>query len=203
MLMKNKSLPYYQAERRIDIFINVFLVEILNYCIQGGSVSFVAPEWPLKREADKRSTKVDYLCINNKHKTNEVLFIELKTDVNSLGKKQLEKYLQYKKWEDCLNDFEEIEKGVAPKNRTKFLNLRERLENNSLLTEDAKFLPIKIVYIILESRKEIEKKKQFNPNYYSSINVIYLDDLIDFKPVKFKAEWEMILLYLSGKGNIT
>ena len=31
LLIENKTMPYYQAERRVDIFINLFLAEILNY----------------------------------------------------------------------------------------------------------------------------------------------------------------------------
>jgi hypothetical protein len=64
LLTTNKEFPNYQAERRIDIFINYFLAEMLtNY--MGKKVEFVCPEFPLKKADNNQSTKLDYLCKTN------------------------------------------------------------------------------------------------------------------------------------------
>ena len=46
LLLKNKKFPNYQAERRIDIFINYFIERILSKYLEK-DVKFICPEFPI------------------------------------------------------------------------------------------------------------------------------------------------------------
>ena len=45
LLKENQKFPNYQAERRVDIFINYFLERILTKFL-GEKVKFICPEFP-------------------------------------------------------------------------------------------------------------------------------------------------------------
>lgn len=110
ILIENKKFPNYQAERRIDIFINYFLEKILREYL-GKSIEYVCPEFPIKKEGSNLSTKLDYLCKSE----DEIIFVELKTDASSLKAEQAEIYLNCN-WAKCKSDLQEIIKSV--KNKT-------------------------------------------------------------------------------------
>ena len=61
LIIENKTLPNYQAERRIDIFINYFISRIISSYL-GNKTEFICPEFPLKKQKNNQSTKIDYLC---------------------------------------------------------------------------------------------------------------------------------------------
>lgn len=132
LLTTNKEFPNYQAERRIDIFINYFLAEMLtNY--MGKNVEFVCPEFPLKKAGNYQSTKLDYLCKTN----DEIVFVELKTDASSLKKEQADIYLK-SSWSQCLIDLKKIYDAVKNKTHKKkyevlmtTINTIERTEVNT------------------------------------------------------------------------
>ena len=69
LLVANKEFPNYQAERRIDIFINYFVERILSSYLEKETI-FVCPEFPLKKANTNQSTKLDYLCKTK----NEIVF---------------------------------------------------------------------------------------------------------------------------------
>ena len=96
ILESNMQFPAYQAERRIDIFINHFLEDILEEALNKGetqkkiTVKFVAPEFPLIKKNGHQSTNVDYLCVTKRgNKVEQILFIELKTDAGSFEADQV------------------------------------------------------------------------------------------------------------------
>lgn len=114
LLADNKKFPSYQAERRIDIFINFFLKDILKVYLPDSKIKFVAPEFPLKKLdkngnliRDNLSTKLDYLYIRKINNTVEILFIELKTDAKSYDSEQHKKYLEYN-WEKAIEGLKQI-----------------------------------------------------------------------------------------------
>ncbi len=59
VLVANKRLPKYQFERRVDIFVSVFLADVLT-ALFGGTYQLVVPELPLKKDDNHQSTNVDY-----------------------------------------------------------------------------------------------------------------------------------------------
>ena len=86
LLDKWRHFPSYQLERRADIFFALYLKEILFYKFKHKSDNII-PEFPIRRGtigmkiSPNKSKKVDYVSID--HDNDEVLLIELKTDISS------------------------------------------------------------------------------------------------------------------------
>jgi hypothetical protein len=154
-LVMNKDFPYYQAERRIDIFVNLFLEEIYKAKFNE-TIEFIAPEFPLKKVkvvsnntiensfSENINTKrpndkcnVDYLYYNKL--TSKIIFVELKTDNNSFNKTQLIRYI-HSNWKDCCG-FITKKLGLAGKYKVKFETLQKAIE-------DKRADNIEILYII-------------------------------------------------------
>jgi len=133
LISSNKRFPAYQAERRIDIFINFFLEDILKYKLRKDlneiEIDDIAPEFPLKKEKGNQSTNMDYLCLlRSDGAINKILFVELKTDTISFSNAQYQTYLNYKNdktWKDCIDDLSEISnsKGMPFLYRKKYFYL--------------------------------------------------------------------------------
>ena len=109
LLMANKEFPNYHAERRIDIFINYFVARILTAYLKT-QAEFICPEFPLKKQNNNQSTKLDYLCKTER----EIIFVELKTDTRSFSESQTEIYLNCN-WKKCLTDLDQIIEAVEVK----------------------------------------------------------------------------------------
>lgn len=92
-LIDNKALPKYQFERRVDIFLSVFLPEALSRLL-GSDVRIVAPEFPLKKADNNQSTNVDYVLFKHAERPEEErwIFLELKTDRASVDQGQVDIY---------------------------------------------------------------------------------------------------------------
>lgn len=107
LLRRNKQYPNYAAERRIDIFINFFLANILT-AKYGEKVNFVAPEFPLKKyESSNRPVKLDYLCAFDK--TKQPLFVELKIDALYFNEDQARLYAKRAgSWPVCIETLKDI-----------------------------------------------------------------------------------------------
>jgi hypothetical protein len=89
-LSNNRNFPKYQFERSIDGFISLFIEEYL--CLHyGADVRYIAAEFPIKKTDNNQSTNVDYLLY--RHGLEPAwLFVELKTDHNSMRDNQLTAY---------------------------------------------------------------------------------------------------------------
>jgi len=111
LLISNKRFPNYQAERRIDIFINYFLERILSTYLEKPA-TYICPEFPLLKvkEDDKpvinrtNSNKVDYLCAADR----DIFYVELKTNKGTIKKNQLDIYLKNLNWRATLENFKKI-----------------------------------------------------------------------------------------------
>jgi len=127
LLRDNKRFPNYAAERRIDIFINLFLEKILS-AYYGEKVIFVVPEFPLKKnETNNQTDKLDYLCAFEE--TKQPIFVELKTDVISFNINQAKFYCdQAKHWPTCVEALQKIIVTRMPFSyRKKYFQLIKRL----------------------------------------------------------------------------
>lgn len=93
-MARNKPLPKYQLERRVDAILNVFLPDLLQ-AVYGWKIDIVAPEFPLKKPDNNQSTNLDYLLFRHgdTHITASWLFFELKTDTASIKDSQIGSYL--------------------------------------------------------------------------------------------------------------
>jgi hypothetical protein len=135
LLMKNKQFPYYAAERRLDIFINFFLEDILTAYYKNEEVEFVAPEFPFKHEKNNQADKLDYLCAFKV--TKQPIFVELKTDARSFKKKQCDYYLEKAdSWETCVDELLNIMRtpNMHSAYRVKYFRLLMRLYERGLIT---------------------------------------------------------------------
>jgi hypothetical protein len=93
LLEENKRFPKYQMERRFDIFINLFLPNIIQWKFgKDYIIDFIIPELPIKKEGNNQSTNLDYLVVCKTQK--KAFLVELKTDPNSCKLKQLEIYIE-------------------------------------------------------------------------------------------------------------
>lgn len=165
MLSKNKQFPNYQAERRIDIFVNHFLNRILTIYMRE-KVEYLCPEFPLKKQYDVEtsktknlSTKLDYLCCTRK----EIIFVELKTDSSSINPKQLDIYFKNTNWDNCLLKLKEI---VDVKGRDKLTQNKYEKLNKVVQSRTKKFdnsvTKIRIIYLSPINKKQRTKIGSFS-----------------------------------------
>ena len=107
LLNDNKKLPYYAAERRIDIFINFFIEDIVRQHTCFTDAVYVAAEFPLKKgPSTDRAARIDYLMVS--HMSKSVLLVELKTDDETYKTKQIAFYLKYENFKQWHDEFDTI-----------------------------------------------------------------------------------------------
>lgn len=153
-----RHLPSYQLERRADIFFAIYLPDILRHKLSVEPQSII-PEFPVRigtidsRRSNHRSYKVDYVV--KLEGSLEVLFIELKTDMQSRRGKQ-DQYLNMSKQ----RGMKEILDGVqliysATKQKKKYKVLLHQLKKADFIYHSDPYsfkiidkdYKIKIVYI--------------------------------------------------------
>jgi hypothetical protein len=147
LLKRNKEFPNYQAERRIDIFVNHFLERILSKYLNK-KITYRVPEFPLKKSDNLLSTKVDYLCYSE----DEIYFIELKTDKSSINTKQIEIYFNNLNWQNCISNFEKIFDAKRSKEyQEKYIFLKKEIDKIENIKK------IRVIYLSPLSEKQYEK----------------------------------------------
>jgi len=179
LLKDNKEFPNYQAERRIDIFINFFLGRILSTYLREETL-YVCPEFPLKRSDNNRSIKLDYL-----YKTyTQPVFVELKTDAYSLSEDQALRYLNCN-WNICASDLNQIISATKSGYRTKYRKLISIIKNLNFMDENP---AIKVIYI--------SPIKDNTPSVWKNVTMMGITKLSDLK-MSFQEEestlWKNIL----------
>jgi hypothetical protein len=209
-LEQNILLPAYSAERRIDLFIELWLPDILSQ-YYGSLVGMVVPEFPLKiDEGSNRSDKLDYLCVFKK--TMQPILVELKTDVHSFDKDQASMYVvKTSDWKGCIKGLEDIVKseGMPFFNRRKYLKLLIRLNNNGIIdmmTSDRECLSLILKEIEGKHSREISRKCKTDINAWLKnlkIEVAYIDkniaELVYIVPETMRNEIDNAC---SGKAKI-
>ena len=130
LLARNGSYPKYQHERRIDIFINFFLADILKRKF-GAVINTVIPEFPLKKEDSHASTNLDYLAYSEVSRT--AYLVELKTDSSSFNEEQCRRYeaALERPWTDLLEEIECIKAHTEKRHRDKYEALLVKLREMS------------------------------------------------------------------------
>jgi hypothetical protein len=114
----NKEFPKYQLERRIDIYFNIFLPDIIKavYGLQY-EVNLIIPELPIKKENSNQSINIDYFCFCENTRT--AFLIELKTDSGSCRVDQVSEYIRFRRdrFPDLLDSIMEIRTASKHKNK--------------------------------------------------------------------------------------
>ena len=90
-----RHLPAYQLERLAGVFFALFLPEVLEKVLKVKIKRPLIPEFPIRKnnEDGYLSKKVDYFALSEDHKY--AFLIELKTDMNSINKKQNKKQIRF------------------------------------------------------------------------------------------------------------
>lgn len=105
IVTKGSHIPKYQVERILSPFLQLVLPDALTnyYHKKGGDYSkgafeMICPEFPILKEGgSKQSTNIDYLMYHEYQGDRTAIFIELKTDLVSLGTEQRDIYLKLSK----------------------------------------------------------------------------------------------------------
>jgi len=195
LIKENKNYPSYQAERRIDIFINLFLIDILKSIYPNSYIKFIAPEFPLKKD-NNQSTKLDYLCYRSEGDIKEILFIELKTDADSFDEGQYKTYLDYKKnktWKDCIENLGRIaaSKGMPYSKRNKYFHLISSLIKHDLLKCDENhFNSIEIIMDQERNSNNVNEKKKLKGLFTKQLKLL-------IKNITLSEDYNIEVIYLA------
>lgn len=169
LLKRNKELPNYQAERRIDIFINYFVERILSSYLNK-ETKFICPEFPLKKSGSNLSTNIDYLCKT----ADEIIFVELKTDANSLKESQAIIYLQ-SEWRKCRNELDEIHRSTHAQYKGKYQNLVSEIELHKV-DPNAVIRTIYLSPLKKDSDRPFKNLKSSNPIVLQELDIVISED---------------------------
>jgi hypothetical protein len=154
---KWRLFPAYQLERRVDVFFSLYLPDILKTKF-GHTADFIIPEFPVHRGSiyemvgDHKSVKIDFVSVDQSR--NEVLLIELKTDMRSRRDIQDDYLLKAQKLNipDLIEGITQIYKATKQKNKYNFL-MAELIQVGWLKKEGNTFVntshthQISVVYI--------------------------------------------------------
>ena len=182
LLSANRKFPKYQHERRIDLFVNFFLPEILD-AEYGTAIDFVVPEFPLKNPASSLTTNVDYFAYSSKDSL--IYLCEFKTNAKSFDEQQLERYFQAQQdgWSRLFEDIEAVSSSTAPKHREKYAELRKTVQ---AIPPD---VDITVVYIAPEAtRSKLDafvSRKGFSFLSLESLATLRID-------TSFVDEWNLV-----------
>ena len=133
-LVRNKALPKYQFERRIDALLSPFVSDLVAHFL-GGIATQVVPEFPLKKKEKEsnQSTNADQLLVVRDRPTGPdawVLF-ELKTDAGSFDLPQAYIYLEAQRdgWWRLRSDIDAI--YAATKAKSQYKELMDRIDRGA------------------------------------------------------------------------
>ena len=135
---KWRHLPDWQLERRADLFFSLYLKEVMEKKFKVGIKDTIIPEFPLRirpkspKKQTNRTNKVDYAVFSDEDEP-QCYLIELKTDMKSIDREQLE-YLEQareKKITTLVKELKSVFESTDEKR--KYLNLFEALKNVGLV----------------------------------------------------------------------
>lgn len=182
LLSINKNYPKYQHERRIDIFLQFFLPNIIESKF-GTPVAFVIPEFPLKNRDSALATNMDYLAFSKS--ANVAYICELKTDPLSFRKQQAERYRDALEdgWAKILMDVRKISGATSEGYKNKYKYLLEQAES---VPADVK---LKILYLApRETQKDLDQLT--NP---SDFLLLSLEELKTIQMrTQYPEEWSLV-----------
>jgi len=173
-----KLLPNYEFERRIDAVIAIVLPEILQQCL-GWRVEVVVPQFPLKKAKNNQSDKVDYLLFRHASAaaSEAWVFLELKTDRDSLKPEQWEKYVAAaRRGMPALRD--DLAAIVAKtRKHGKYRQLLTHLDGRT------RACPIEILYLIPGTRAA--------PGFPRCIRVLPFSQLAAVRSQRYPETWDL------------
>lgn len=180
LLVTNITYPYYQAERRIDIFINFFIEDIIQQKTPFNDAKYLVPEFPLKKsENSDHSAHIDYLMFSQTSST--ILLIELKTDDGSYLDDQIDFYLKHFTFGNLYSQFESIKMKAYITKKNALIKKLECITN-----QNYKDFSIAIIVLKPTITETDERKKKL---YEKNLHFISLNDLKI--TTYFQKEWDL------------
>lgn len=189
-LQKWRNLPKYRFEERIDIFLSVYLKEILTANIEElqdkkHEIIEIIPQFPIKKELNNQSDNTDYAVFVKDIKDGkiELYLIELKTDKGSINRKQI-KYYERVQNKETVEILQEIIQKIKPNSdkKEKYNHLLCLLQKKEITEEKLKGTP-KIIYMLPNIDEEKDKQKKLwerieENKKENSWEIIYFEDAI-------------------------
>jgi hypothetical protein len=195
LLDRWRHFPAYQLERRADIFFALYLPGIIEHALGVAVDPRVIPEFPIRKEYSRRSTKVDYFLLSEDRSS--AFLVELKTDMKSRNRRQ-DAYLadaRSRGLRHLLGDVSVVAEGS--KEPAKYVHLLLALEEMGLVS-----VPSDVGdYAFPEVRRGIKKRISDVrvTAGESTVEVVYLQphDSMDDRVISFRAVAE----YLDTLGD--
>lgn len=194
-------LPKYQLERRLDIFLAVYLPELLEKEV-GIKINYedIIPEFPLKQKDSNRSNNADYAIFYKETEKKEIklLLIELKTDMHSIRNEQIKYYKENKEKStyDILSNLIRIYKHTKKEYLSKYQILLDMLENKELIIKGKKLNKRSLKYGYEVNKKFLDTK--------SKAKIIYIAPK-ENETIKKSSDtiitFEQIIKLLENKNN--
>ncbi|MBE2279245.1 MAG: hypothetical protein IAE91_02550 [Ignavibacteriaceae bacterium] len=193
-IIEGREIPKVQVERMLSPILGIFVEEFLTKYFEStdfaGEIKLLAYEFPLKKEFNDQSTNLDFLLFNLSKNT--LIFLEVKTDVSSDNRAQLENYIYFK---ECITsnsgtflftDLTKIAKKSSKGN--KYQKVLSRIEEYK--RELSHCFDVKVVYLVpaaLAARIKENKAIDF---------VLSFRDLPETINSEYNEEWQIIQEYL-------
>lgn len=137
-IFEYKKLPYYGAERRIDVILSLFIEEILINHYKLPNIKLIAPEFPLKLN-NNQAICIDYLLAQyEQSEPKKIFLVELKTDVTSINTDQFQNYQNWT-WTKIIDGVKEKSIETDFQNREKYFTLISYIKNNMLINISENF----------------------------------------------------------------
>lgn len=178
----NRHIPKYQFERASEPFLSFFIEEALGVWLNT-SLTFVVPEFPLKKSDNSQSTNADYLF---KADSGAWLLVEVKTETGTIRPEQLEVYVVNKnrKFESLVSDITSIVKDTNDKKKYEYL-----LKEIGKYTPELKG-PLRIIYITPHKESPIASE---------GIEWVSFETLFSkFKSTKHPELWSYVSILVKG-----
>ncbi len=167
----------YPLEARVDAVFSLFLTKVIEDCCGVERMHpQVIPQFPLKKEDNNRSDKVDFFALSKDIK--RAFLIELKTDMGSQRKEQNEYLVRAseKGMASILSDFKNV--AVASNSRRKYFHLISALSDMGVLGLPNK-LEEKIRYGETRDSAKLISEIEVIPSPDTTIEVLFVQPKID------------------------
>ena len=190
LLDRWRHFPSDQLERRADIFFALYLPGILKHALGVTVDPRVIPEFPIRKEHSRRSTRADYFLLSKDRSS--AFLVELKTEMRSRNRRQ-DAYLAAARdrgLQQLLSDIPIV--AEASKEQAKYVHLLSALEEMGLVA-----LPADIGdYAFPEVRRGITKRIREVQVVASEskVEVVYLqpNESMDDRVISFRAAAEYL-----------
>ena len=133
-LDRDRHVAGYPLENRASPFFRQFLPTAFKGCLNVTLNPTVIPEFPYEKDDDtKRSPRVDFFALSEDGKC--AFFVELKTDMNSLGHSQTEKLRKASErgTHAILSDITSMAYADDKQNRQKYFHMLKALKDLKLI----------------------------------------------------------------------